>query len=208
MMRVKICGLTRGEDARLAVELGAWAVGFICWPGSPRYIDPRGIRAITTSLPADTVCVGVFVDQPAGHIRKVGDEAGLTSVQLHGQESISIAQSIGRPVLKAVHVRPDDDPQALSRTVAAIPEDVTVLLDTFDPVRHGGTGQAIDWSLAATVANRRPVVLAGGLNPANVGEAIRQVRPFAVDVSSGVETSPGVKDAAKLHALFEAIAHD
>jgi phosphoribosylanthranilate isomerase len=204
MTRIKICGITRAEDALLAAELGAYAVGFVFWPGSHRYIDPRAARAIVHALPASVLTVGVFVDQPAGHVRFVADEAGLTSVQLHGGESVRFAQQLGRPVLKAVPIGGDFVPES----VDGIPAEITVLLDAFDPVRHGGTGRTIDWSVAAAVSARRPIVLAGGLTGANVTDAVRQVRPFAVDVSSGVESAPGVKDHARLRDFFEAVRHD
>ena len=204
MTDVKICGITRREDALLAVELGAWAVGFVFWPGSPRYCDPRTARAIITALPPSVVTVEVFVDQPAGHVRMVAAESGITTIQLHGRESVLFAQSLGRPVFKAVAVSNGFTAASLDE----IPADITVLLDAFDPATHGGTGRTIDWSAAASAAARRPVILAGGLNAGNIAEAVRHVRPRAVDLSSGVESAPGVKDAAKLHAFFNALHHD
>ena len=204
MTDVKICGITLMEDALLAAELGAWAIGFIFWPGSPRYIDPAAARVIVEALPPGIRTVGVFVNQPAGHVRMVAAQAGITTVQLHGREPVTFAQSLGRPVFKAVPVRPGFTSSALD----AIPPDITVLLDAFDPAAHGGTGQTIDWTLAADAAARRPIVLAGGLNADNIAEAIRQVRPRAVDLSSGVEASPGTKDHRKLRDLFAALPHD
>jgi phosphoribosylanthranilate isomerase len=204
MTDVKICGITRQEDALLAAELGAWAIGFVFWPGSPRYIDPRAARAIVHALPPAMRTVGVFVNQPAGHVRMVAEEAGITTVQLHGDETVAFAQRLGRPVFKAIPVRDGFTPSTLD----AIPDDITVLLDAFDPAAHGGTGRTIDWSLAANAAARRPIVLAGGLNARNIGEAIRQVRPRAVDLSSGVEAAPGLKDHGKLRDLFAALPHD
>lgn len=204
MTRVKICGITRPEDALLATDLGAFAVGFVFWPGSPRYIDPRAARVIVNALPEDVLKVGVFVNQPAGHVRLVAGIAGLTTVQLHGTESVPFALGVGLPVFKAVPVRPEFALEALD----AIPAGITVLLDAFDPATHGGTGRTIDWTLAASAAARRPIVLAGGLNPSNIPDAIRQVRPFAVDLASGVESAPGVKDPARLRDLFEALPHD
>lgn len=204
MTAVKICGITRREDALLAVDLGAWAVGFVFWPGSPRYCDPRIARGIINALPESAVKVGVFVDQPAGHIRLVAEESGITAIQLHGQESVLVAQSLDRPVFKAVAVSNGFTPESLDE----IPADITVLLDAFDPATHGGTGRTIDWSIAAAAAARRPVILAGGLNAANIAEAIDRVRPHAVDLSSGVEAAPGIKDPVKLHAFFNALHHD
>ena len=204
MTRVKICGITRPQDALLAADLGAFAVGFVFWPGSARYLDPRAARAIVNALPDAVQKVGVFVNQPAGHVRFVAETAGLTTVQLHGTETVAFALGVGKPVLKTVPVGHEFSPGSLDE----IPSEITVLLDAFDPVTHGGTGRTIDWTLAAAAAARRPVVLAGGLNPSNIADAIRQVRPFAVDLSSGVESAPGVKDHARLHDLFAALAHD
>lgn len=204
MTDVKICGITRRQDALLAVELGAWAVGFVFWPGSPRYCDPRIARAIINALPPTVVTAGVFVDQPAGHVRMVAEESGITTIQLHGRESVLFAQSLGRPVFRAVAVTNGFTAESLDE----IPSDITVLLDAFDPATHGGTGRTIDWSAAASAASRRPVILAGGLNAGNIAEAVRHVRPRAVDLSSGVESAPGVKDAAQLHAFFHALHHD
>jgi phosphoribosylanthranilate isomerase len=204
MIDVKICGITRQEDALLAAELGAWAVGFVFWPGSPRYIDPRAARAIVHALPSTIRTVGVFVNQPAGHVRMVTEEAGITTVQLHGHEPVAFAQGLGLPVFKAVPVRGGFDPSTLD----AIPSGITVLLDAFDPTTHGGTGRTIDWTTAAEAATRRPIVLAGGLNAGNIVQAIQQVRPRAVDLSSGVERSPGIKEHGKLRELFAALSYD
>ena len=204
MTRVKICGITRREDALLAADLGAFAVGFVFWPGSPRYIDPRDARAIVNALPESVLKVGVFMNQPTGHVRLAATTAGLTTVQLHGSEPVAFALGIGRPVLKAVPVTQDFSPEALDD----IPAGITVLLDAFDPRTHGGTGRTIDWTLAAAASARRPIILAGGLRQSNIADAIRQVRPYAVDLSSGVESSPGVKDHARLRDLFEALPHD
>jgi phosphoribosylanthranilate isomerase len=204
MIDVKICGITRREDALAAADLGAWAVGFVFWPGSPRYIDPRAARAIVHALPPSMITVGVFVNQPAGHVRLVAEEAGITTIQLHGEEPLTLARSLDRPVLKAVVVRDGFAPESLD----SIPAEITVLLDAFDPVAHGGTGRTIDWTAAAAAAARRPVVLAGGLTAANIAAAIRTVRPRAVDLSSGVESAPGIKDPAKLRDLFAALPHD
>lgn len=201
MPKVKICGVRRVEDALLAAELGASAIGLIFWPGSARFIDPYRARPIVAALPPFVSAVGVFVDQPEEHIAGVAGLVKLGAVQLHGQEAPASYERLRYRVIKAVPVGERFDPA----TVDAIPRRVTVLLDAHDPVRRGGTGQRIDWSLAAAAARRRPVILSGGLNPENVSAAIANVRPYAIDVSSGVEASPGVKDPAKLRALFAAL---
>jgi phosphoribosylanthranilate isomerase len=200
-MLVKICGITRREDADVAVEYGAQALGFVFWPGSPRAIDPSRARAIVRTLPAFVTPVGVFVDQPAEYVEQVAALVGLGVVQLHGNESVAYASALSRPVLKAMTVDAARGPAG-----EQWPDTTMILLDAHDPVRHGGTGLTIDWTRAAVVAARRRVVLAGGLTPDNVGHAIASARPFGIDVSSGVEQAPGIKDRGRIRALFEAIS--
>ena len=197
-MLVKICGITRLEDAEAAVALGAGAVGFICWPGSPRYVEEERAREIVGHLPASMLTVGVFVNQHVEDVNDVAARIGVSHVQLHGDENLEYASRVAKPVIKAT---------ALERGVAHWPEETLVLLDVHDPVRRGGTGRTIDWQAAAEVALRRRTLLAGGLTPENVGEAIARVRPYGIDVSSGVEVSPGIKDHQRLRALFEAVKH-
>jgi phosphoribosylanthranilate isomerase len=204
MTRVKVCGVTRIDDALLAAELGAAAIGFVFWPGSPRCIEPSRAREIVSALPPLVATVGVFVDQPVDDMRRIAEQAGLSAIQLHGREPAAVARRLLQPVIKAVAVTPAFVPESID----AWPDDVTVLLDAHDPVKRGGTGRTIDWSLAAAAAARRPVFLSGGLTPANVGDAIERVRPYGVDLSSGVESAPGVKDPAKLRALFLAARAD
>ncbi len=199
-MFVKICGITRIEDAHAAVAAGANALGFVFWPKSPRRVDVDTARAIIATLPASVTAIGVFVDQPADEVNAIAGQAGLGAVQLHGNENPQYVQSMTRPVVKAVAVEGGEPP-----AVDAWPPDVTVLLDVHDPVKKGGTGRTIDWNAASEVATRRRVILAGGLTPENVGEAIGRVRPYGIDVSSGVEEKPGIKDHGRLKALFEAV---
>lgn len=200
-MRVKICGITTPDDAVLAAELGAAAIGLVFWPGSPRRVDEARALDVVRSLPRGVTAVGVFVDQPIDDVRRIADGTGLGAVQLHGSEPAEYALGLMQPVIKAVAVGDAFEPRAVDEW----PSGITVLLDAHDPVRRGGTGRTIDWSRAAAAAARRPVFLSGGLTPANVAAAIRQVRPYGIDLSSGVETTPGVKDPAKLRALFDAI---
>jgi len=199
-MFVKICGITRTEDADLAVACGASAVGFVFWPNSPRFIDPARAQAIASGLPPFVTPVGVFVNQPADDVNAVAALVGLGAVQLHGDESLEYVGSIRRPVLKAMTLTGTSD-----HTFDQWPLTTMVLLDAHDPLRRGGTGKIVDWTRAASVAARRRIVLAGGLTPANVIDAIDRVRPFGIDVSSGVESSPGIKDATRLKALFAAV---
>jgi phosphoribosylanthranilate isomerase len=200
-MLIKICGITRLEDAQLAVDCGVNALGFVFWPGSPRSMDPVRAQAIAARLPPFVTPVGVFVNQPAEYVNGVAASVGLGVVQLHGDETLDFAASVERPVLKAMTLATGD------AAIDGWPARTMVLLDAHDPVRRGGTGRTIDWTRAAAIAARRPIVLAGGLNPDNVAEAIERVRPFGIDVSSGVEAAPGVKDHGRLRRLFDAIRH-
>jgi phosphoribosylanthranilate isomerase len=200
-MWVKICGITRREDALLAARLGASAVGFVFWPGSRRFIKPIEARAIARSLPALVTAVGVFVDQPLEHVEAIARLVGLGAVQLHGAESAEYCSQLTAPIIKAV---PVGEGFRLS-TIADLPPAVTILLDAADSSTHGGTGRTIDWAMASQVARTRRAILAGGLTPANVADAIRAVRPYGVDVSSGVELFPGVKHENRLRRFFEAL---
>ena len=199
-MFVKICGITRLEDAQAAVTAGANALGFVFWPKSPRYVDPARARDIIATLPESVNAVGVFVDQPVEDVNEIAEWVGLGAVQLHGGETEEYVRAMSRPVMKAIAVDGANPP-----LVDAWPLSVGVLLDVHDPVKKGGTGRTVDWTIAADVAKRRPVVLAGGLTPENVREAIERVQPYGIDVSSGVEAEPGIKDHGRLKALFEAV---
>jgi phosphoribosylanthranilate isomerase len=200
--RVKICGIRRVEDATLAAELGADALGFVFWPDSPRFIDPYRAREIVHRLPPFVTTVGVFVDQPPEYVNGVADLLQLGAVQLHGHEGLQPYARRSYRVIKAVAVHDAID---VSTELAAVPGGVTVLLDAHDPTKRGGTGQVIDWTQAAAAARRRPIILSGGLTPANVRSAVESVAPYAVDVSSGVEASPAVKDPERLRAFFAAL---
>jgi phosphoribosylanthranilate isomerase len=196
-----VCGITRVEDALLAAELGAFAVGFVFWPGSPRFIDPYRARPIAAALPPDVAAVGVFVDQPADYVKSVAGLVPLGVVQLHGSASIDDFAQVRCRLIRAVGLGDPFDASSVDR----VPSRVTVLLDAHDPIRKGGTGRTVDWTAAAGIAKRRRTILSGGLTPDNVRAAVGVVQPYAIDVSSGVESAPGVKDAAKLRALFSAI---
>ena len=180
------------EDARHAVEEGATALGFVFWPRSPRRIDPGAVAEIVRELPETVITAGVFVNETCEQIARTMEKAGLTHVQLHGDEPFSYGDVLTWPILRSVTL---DTSTAVASTW---PADTTLLLDAADPERRGGTGQAVDWGKAAALARTRRVVLAGGLTPENVSEAIATVRPFGVDVSSGVEDAPGVKNPEKV----------
>jgi phosphoribosylanthranilate isomerase len=198
---VKVCGITRLTDALHAVEQGATALGFVLWPGSPRAVTVARAAEIIAELPSSVMTVGVFVDEPIDGIRQVVERARLTAVQLHGNEPPAYAAALDWPVIRAVSL------SDLSAACDAWSPETALLVDNVDPVRRGGTGTTIDWSQAVHVAQTRRVVLAGGLTPNNVAGAIRAVRPFGVDVSSGVEQSPGVKDFGKVTRFIANARH-
>jgi phosphoribosylanthranilate isomerase len=202
--RVKICGITQSDDARLAVELGAAALGFSFYPPSPRYVAPGAAAAIIRELPPLVVTVGVFADEPnAAKVAGIAREAGVTAIQLHGPRfpaSGTLEEFRGLRRIRAVAVREGFEVDEL----AALKADA-FLLDAYDPKLIGGTGKSFDWNLAREAKRYGTIILAGGLTPENVGEAIRQVRPFAVDVASGVESEPGAKDPVKLEAFLRAV---
>ena len=201
--RVKICGITRWEDAHLAVELGAAALGFNFYLPSPRHIAPAGARAITSKLPALIVPVGVFANEADDQaVARVAKEAGVSVIQLHGPEFPPLDRALaGFRLIRAVAVRENFRPEMLRELGGG-----AFLLDAFDTRLLGGTGRPFNWALARGANRFGTIILAGGLTPENVGQAIREVRPFAVDVASGVEAAPGVKDPAKLQAFFAAVA--
>ncbi|MDR1990108.1 MAG: phosphoribosylanthranilate isomerase [Acidobacteriaceae bacterium] len=197
-MFVKICGLTRAEDVVAAVRCGASAIGFVFWPKSPRFVDPYRARQMARILPPFVTPVGVFVNQPASYVNDVASLVGLGAVQLHGDEDPDYAQSIARPVVKAIATITD-------RTATDWPAQVLLLVDAHDPVKRGGTGVVADWTRASALARERPILLAGGLRPERIAAAIGAVAPFGIDVSSGVEDTPGIKNHERMTALFEAL---
>lgn len=190
-MLIKICGLTRREDVEVAVASGATAVGFICWPRSPRYVEADRLADLTSVVPPGVLRVGVFVNEAVDTVNAVASRANLDVAQLHGDESGAYARRVSARVWRTS--RKDED-----ASVQGWPDDTLLLLDVNDPVARGGTGVRVDWQWAAQVSRRSPIVLAGGLTAENVAEAVRTVRPFGVDVSSGVELAPGIKDHDKV----------
>ena len=193
--RIKICGITNLADALAACRLGTDALGFVLAP-SPRKVSPEQAKAIIAALPPLVSTVGVFVDAPLVEVAKLRAYCGLDWVQLHGDEDEDYAAALGRRVIKALRVSAQRPPDA-----AAYPG-CPLLLDTYHPQAAGGTGQSFDWGLARDIARQRPIILAGGLTPDNVGRAIEQVQPFAVDVSSGVEKEKGVKDHERIASFI------
>jgi len=198
-VRIKICGVTRLEDALAAARLGADALGFNFWPGSKRHLTAAAAERIISRLPLFVTPVGVFVNQSEGEMRAIAAETGIQVFQLHGDEPPELCSRLPLPVVKAI---PVDQVRTLSKLLSY--EVQAFLLDT--PSRgYGGTGRPFDWSLAEGVSEVAPVILAGGLTPENVADAVRAVRPWAVDVASGVESSPGVKDPERMSRFITAV---
>jgi phosphoribosylanthranilate isomerase len=203
--RVKICGITRPEDAELAVELGAWALGFIMWPESKRLCDPAVAAGIAQAVRRQAALVGVFVNAGLDEIERAADAIGLTHLQLHGDEGPAFCSAVGQRtgcrVIKAIRVASGADIRAAERYHTDLH-----LLDAGVRGGYGGSGRTWDWDLIALRRASVPVVLSGGLTPGNVADGIAAVRPWAVDVASGVEAEPGVKDPALMEAFFAAAA--
>ena len=196
-VKIKICGITNEADANAAVHAGADALGFNFYEGSPRYVEPGRVADIVAGLAPFVVPVGVFVNAPVDVVGEVCENTGIQVAQLHGDESPGFCRALNRPVIKALRVRDESwQSDAASYSVGA------VLLDTFVEDRYGGTGLTFDWGLVEGSPHR--VILSGGLNPDNVAEAVRCVRPYGVDTGSGVEREPGRKDHGKIRAFVEA----
>jgi phosphoribosylanthranilate isomerase len=197
MVRVKICGITTVDDALSAVTAGADALGFVFFARSPRNVSPDEAAGIIRRLPPFVQTVGLFVNEDAETVNGIADRCGLDIVQLHGDESPAYCDLIHRRVLKAFRVRDAASLEAMGNYRVA-----GYLLDAWKKDAYGGTGHTFDWELAKGAAVHGPLVLAGGLDPDNVAEAVRRVRPYAVDVSSGVESTPGKKDHEKVREFI------
>lgn len=202
-VKVKICGITSLDDALAAVEAGADALGFVFYRGSQRSVDPEVVRRIVVRLPPFVLPVGVFVNEEAEKIREIMDHCGLALAQLHGDETATYCEALGRPVLQALRLRGREDFLAMAeyKGRAGVRG---FIVDTISDTLYGGTGMVADWALAAEAARATLILLAGGLTPENVREAVETVRPYGVDVSSGVEAAPGRKDPAKMRAFVRA----
>jgi phosphoribosylanthranilate isomerase len=216
-MKVKICGITTLADALAAIDAGAELLGFNCYPQSPRYIAPQACTQIVSAITDyvlrianptkrkthSVILIGVFVNAPAAEITATLDACGLHLAQLHGDEPPEMLAALGKRAFKAL--RPVDA-DALANALRNYPprsDAPTYLIDAYHPTMYGGAGQIGNWSLATMLAEQSPVLLAGGLTPANVATAVAQVMPWGVDVASGVESSPGVKDHAKMRAFIQ-----
>ncbi|MSN27284.1 MAG: phosphoribosylanthranilate isomerase [Geobacter sp.] len=203
MVRIKICGITNIEDALAAVEAGADALGFVFFERSPRNIFPEQAAAIIRQLPPFVQTVGLFVNEQLTVVNGIADRCGLDLIQLHGEESPGFCSGVKHRVIKAFRVK---DAASLDHmpdyNVAAC------LLDAWSPAAHGGTGETFNWEIAAAAAAvSSRIILAGGLTPENVAEAVEAVHPYAVDVSSGVESAPGKKDPVKIRNFIQNARH-
>jgi phosphoribosylanthranilate isomerase len=197
VIRIKICGITREEDAWAAVEFGADALGFIFYPESPRAITPRKAAEIIRKLPPLVTRFGVFVDEPPDKVQRIYRQVGLDAVQLHGAEQPEKMDQYPGKVVKAIRVRDKSSLVEMTRYKVG-----AFLLDTYKKGQAGGTGETFNWDLAIGAKQHGRIILSGGLSPSNIEDAIRLVRPYAVDVSSGIEADPGVKDHGRLRMFI------
>ncbi len=213
--RVKICGITRCEDALASAHYGADAIGLVFYKKSPRYIDPERARAIIKCLPPYITIVGLFVNEPIEQVKCISQQLGLDLLQFHGDESVADCEAARQAYVKAIRVQ---DAQSLPSAIKQYQSAQSLLVDSYHLDTYGGTGQSFDWQLLlnkksqsllsdSKVLKSMPIVLAGGLNPVNVTQAIQAVQPWAVDVSSGVESSPGVKNDLLIKKFIEGVAN-
>lgn len=204
-MKVKICGITKVEDARAAIEAGADLLGFNFYAGSARYISPDTARSIVAAIRSGGRCptlVGVFVNSPLDEVQSILREVDLDFAQLHGDESTAMIQRLHGRGFKALRLQSAEEAEIQAKAYASASEPA-LLIDAYRQGEYGGTGQVGDWSMAARIARRYPILLAGGLTPDNVAQAIAQVQPWGLDVASGVESAPGKKAAAKMREFVE-----
>lgn len=198
--RVKICGITRSEDARIAIEAGASAIGFVFDKGSSRYVNPDKAHLIIREFPPFVTPVGVFTEVSRPEALAMVAKSGIRSIQLHGENDLGEFEDFLVPVYKVFRVSLEFNPEILRHY-----KGTAFMLDTFKEGVPGGTGQTFDWKIAVEAKKYGRLILSGGINPENVAEAIQRVSPYAIDVSSGVESSPGIKDRQKIYMLFKAI---
>lgn len=191
------------EDAQAAIDSGVDALGFVFYTGSPRAVTPQQANSIIDSLPAFISKVGLFVNAETGQVKETLRQVNLDYLQFHGDESADYCEGFDRPYIKAMAIRPDMN---LSASLSPFQHAAGLLLDTWDPDKAGGTGKSFNWHLLEKLPRQiAPIILAGGLNADNVKDAIKQVKPYAVDVSSGVEDSPGIKSAVKITAFMNEV---
>lgn len=204
MLRVKICGITREDQAQKITKLGGKILGFICVPSSPRYVTPIQIERISNSLTLPVETIGVFANSSLDEILRIVTQTGLSGVQLHGNESLEFCQKLRQKLpqvelIKALRIK---DSAALTTALTYVNHVDTLLLDAYHPTQLGGTGVQLDWSLLENFQPDCPWFLAGGLTPVNIRQVLAFLHPDGIDLSSGVESSPGDKDLLKVHHLF------
>ena len=202
--KIKICGITNQIDALHAVNAGADALGFIFYNKSPRYVSPNVVKSIVADLPPFVLPIGVFVNEEAKAVRDIVDECGLVLAQIHGDETADFCETLRRPVIRGIRLRDRNTFLAMAEYKGRA-RIRGFVLDAFSQDLYGGTGKTADWELAKEAAQSFSFFLAGGLTPDNAQEAIRKVSPYGVDVNSGVESSPGKKDPAKIQAFIQAV---
>jgi len=199
-IKIKVCGTTNLKDALFAVESGVDAIGFIFYKKSPRYILQKDAKDIVAKLPPFVETVGVFVNETSDRVNRIAEQCKLTAIQLHGDESPAFCRRIKRRVIKAFRVKDTNSFKGMADY------DVSgFLLDSYNEESKGGTGKTFDWNLALRAKKQGPIILAGGLNPYNVYTAIHRVKPYGVDVCSGVEESPGIKDSVKIDEFIKSV---
>ena len=199
-IKIKVCGTTNLKDALFAVESGVDAIGFIFYKKSPRYILQKDAKDIVAKLPPFVETVGVFVNETSDRVNRIAEQCKLTAIQLHGDESPAFCRRIKRRVIKAFRVKDTNSFKGMADY------DVSgFLLDSYNEESKGGTGKTFDWNLALRAKKQGPIILAGGLNPYNVYTAIHRVKPYGVDVCSGVEKSPGIKDSVKIDEFIKSV---
>ena len=204
--KIKICGITNPIDALQAVDAGADALGFVFSKKSPRQVSHTVVKSIVANLPPFVLSVGIFVNEDATVVRDIMDECGLALAQIHGDETADYCESLGRPVIRGIRLRDRSTLLAMAEYKGRARVRGFVL-DAFSTDAYGGTGKMANWALASEITQSLSCLLAGGLNQANVQEAIQKVQPYGVDVSSGVETFPGKKNPAKIQAFIQAVKH-
>jgi len=206
--KIKICGITRKEDAILAEKLGAWAIGFIFVKNTPRYILPEKAAEIIKELSGNTLTVGVFMDAPAEEVLNIAEQTGITKIQFHSKESPEfceiLAKSTGKDLIKAISIKNGNDIEKIDSYKGKVS---FILLDSWSENESGGTGKVFDWEIAKEAKNKEiPIILAGGINAGSIKQAYEKVKPYAFDISSGVEAGiKGIKDPNKLKTLFSII---
>ena len=200
-IRIKVCGITRPQDAAAAAACGTDAIGLVFYEDSPRYVGLEAARTVLDALPPFITRVGVFVEPDAAQLRMILENVSLDLLQFHGNESADFCRVFGKPYIKAVSMKADVD---LAAYAGMYPDASALLLDTHVAGIPGGTGRVFDWNMIPAGLDK-PIILAGGLNPGNVGAAVASIRPYAVDVSGGVESEKGIKDKQKIEAFIRAV---